>query len=158
MPMVMVLRSVPLIAMTPLIALVFGQGVLGVMVVAAIVTFVPSLVLVTSGLETAPPQSIELARAFNLSASGTLWHIRARYALPSIFSAAKIAMPGAILGAVLAEWLLTGTGIGHLMAAALIGSDFLTLWASVAIISMVSLLFYEVVGSMESAMQRRALS
>jgi ABC-type nitrate/sulfonate/bicarbonate transport system permease component len=158
MPMVMVLRSVPLIAMTPLIALVFGQGVLGVMVVAAIVTFVPSLVLVTSGLETAPPQSIELARAFNLSAAGTLWHIRARYALPSIFSAAKIAMPGAILGAVLAEWLLTGTGIGHLMAAALISSDFLTLWASVAIISMVSLLFYEVVGSLESALRRRALS
>ena len=155
MPMVMVLRSVPLIAMTPL---VFGQGVLGVMVVAAIVTFVPSLVLVTSGLETAPPQSIELARAFNLSAAGTLWHIRARYALPSIFSAAKIAMPGAILGAVLAEWLLTGTGIGHLMAAALISSDFLTLWASVAIISMVSLLFYEVVGSLESALRRRALS
>jgi len=158
MPMVMVLRSVPLIAMTPLIALVFGQGVLGVTVVAAIVTFVPSLVLVTSGLETAPPQSIELARAFNLSAAGTLWHIRARYALPSIFSAAKIAMPGAILGAVLAEWLLTGDGIGHLMAAALIGSDFLTLWASVAIISMVSLLFYEVVGSLESAVRRRALS
>jgi sulfonate transport system permease protein len=158
MPMVMVLRSVPLIAMTPLIALVFGQGLLGVMVVAAIVTFVPSLVLVTSGLETAPPQSIELARAFNLSAIGTLWHVRACYALPSIFSAAKIAMPGAILGAVLAEWLLTGTGIGHLMAAALIGSDFLTLWASVAIISMVSLLFYEVVGSLESAMRRRVFS
>ena len=76
------------------------------MVVAAIVTFVPSLVLVTSGLETAPPQSIELARAFNLSAIGTLSHVRARYALPSIFSAAKIAMPGAILGAVLAKWCL----------------------------------------------------
>ncbi len=158
MPMVMVLRSVPLIAMTPLIALVFGQGVLGVTVVAAIVTFVPSLVLVTSGLETAPPQSIELARAFNLSAAGTLWHVRARYAVPSIFAAAKIAMPGAILGAVLAEWLLTGTGIGHLMAAALIGSDFLTLWASVALISAVSLVFYEVVGSLESAMHRRVFS
>ncbi len=155
MPMVMVLRSVPLIAMTPLIALVFGQGVLGVMVVAAIVSFVPSLVLVTAGLETAPPQSIELARAYNLSATRTLWHIRARYGLPSAFAAAKIAMPGAILGAVLAEWLLTGDGIGHLMAVSLINSDFLTLWASVAVVSAVSLVLYEVVGSMEAAVSRQ---
>ena len=155
MPMVMVLRSVPLIAMTPLIALVFGQGVLGVMVVAAIVSFVPSLVLVTDGLETAPPQSIELARAYNLSATRTLWHIRARYGLPSVFAAAKIAMPGAILGAVLAEWLLTGDGIGHLMAASLINSDFSTLWASVAIVSAVSLVLYEIVGSLESALSRQ---
>jgi ABC-type nitrate/sulfonate/bicarbonate transport system permease component len=158
MPMVMVLRSVPLIAMTPLIALVFGQGILGVMVVAAIVSFVPTLVLVTAGLEAAPPQSIELARAYNLSAARTLWHIRARYGLPSVFAAAKIAMPGAILGAVLAEWLLTGDGIGHLMAAALINSDFFTLWASVAIISAVSLVLYEVVGSMESAVSRQVMA
>jgi ABC-type nitrate/sulfonate/bicarbonate transport system permease component len=155
MPMVMVLRSVPLIAMTPLIALVFGQGLIGVMVVAAIVTFVPSLVLVIAGLEAAPPQAIELARAYNLSGLGTLIHVKARYALPSVFSAAKVAMPGAILGAVLAEWLLTGNGIGHLMAASLISSDFFTLWACVAIVSLVSLALYEVVGSLETAVARQ---
>lgn len=154
-PMVMTLRSVPLIAMTPLIALIFGQGVLGVTVIAAIVTFVPTLVLVTSGLETAPPQAIELARAYNMSSTGTLVQIRSRYAIPSFFAAAKVAMPGAILGAVLAEWLITGSGIGHLMAAALIGSDFGTLWASVVAISAVSLVLYEVVGSFESMAGKR---
>ncbi len=154
-PIVMTLRSVPLIAMTPLIALVFGQGVLGVTVIAAIVTFVPSIVLVTSGLQAAPPQAIELARAYNLSSTGTLLQVRARYAVPSIFAAAKIAIPGSILGAVLAEWLITGNGVGHLMAAALIGSNFGTLWASAVAVSAISLLLYEVIGSFESAAGRR---
>lgn len=154
-PVVMILRSVPLIAMTPLIALVFGQGVLGVMVIAAIVSFVPTLVLVTSGLEAAPPQAIELARAYNLSGLGTLVRIRLRYAMPSVFAAAKIAMPGAILGAVLAEWLITGDGVGHLMAVALIGSDFSTLWAAVVVVSVVSLALYEVVGLLESFTARQ---
>ncbi len=157
-PMVMTLRSVPLIAMTPLIALVFGQGVTGVTVIAAIVTFVPSLVLVASGLESAPPQAIELARAYNLSSMGTLVRIRVRYATPSLFAAAKIAMPGAILGAILAEWLITGSGIGHLMAASLIGSNYGVLWASVVVASAVSLVLYEVVGSFEGVAQRRLAS
>lgn len=155
MPVVMTLRSVPLIAMTPLIALVFGQGVLGVTIVAAVVTFVPSLVLVTSGLQSAPPQAVELGRAYNISSLGLLVRIRSRYATPSLFAAAKVAMPGAILGAVLAEWLLTGSGIGHLMAVSLIGSDFNTLWASVVVVSGVSLALYELVGVLETAAAKR---
>lgn len=151
MPIVMTLRSVPLIAMTPLITLVFGQGLVGVVVIAAVITFVPTLVLVTSGLESAPPQAIELARAYNLSRFGLLVQVRSRYAIPSLFAAAKVAVPGSILGAVLAEWLITGDGVGHLMAAALIGSDFSTLWACVVVVSVVSLAFYEVIGALEAA-------
>ncbi|HVC25442.1 MAG TPA: ABC transporter permease subunit [Acidimicrobiales bacterium] len=151
MPIIMTLRSVPLVAMTPLVALVFGQGLLGVVVIAGIVSFVPSLVLVASGLESVPPQALELARAYNMSGVATLVRVRARYALPSLFAATKVAMPGSILGAVLAEWLLTGDGLGHLMAAALIGSDFNTLWSSVAIVSAVTLVLYGTVGYLESA-------
>lgn len=158
MPMVMVLRSVPLIAMTPLIALVFGQGTAGVTVIAGIVTFVPTLVLVTSGLATAPPEAIDLARAYNLSGLRVLLSVRARYATPSLFAAAKVAIPGSILGAVLAEWLLTGGGIGHLMAVSLIGSDFGTLWASVVVVSGVSLLLYEIAVAAETAAERRLAS
>ena len=39
MPVARVLRSVPLVAMTPLIALIFGRGLVGVTVIAGIVTF-----------------------------------------------------------------------------------------------------------------------
>lgn len=149
MPIVMVLRSVPLVAMTPLITLVFGQGLLGVVLIAAVITFAPTLVLVSSGLESAPPQALELARAYNLSRLATLVRVRARYAVPTLFAAAKVAVPGSILGAVLAEWLITGDGVGHLMAAALIGSDFSTLWASVVLVSLVALIAYEVIGALE---------
>jgi ABC-type nitrate/sulfonate/bicarbonate transport system permease component len=154
MPVVMVLRSVPLIAMAPLIALVFGQGTAGVTVIGAVITLVPTLVLVTSGLESTPPQAVELAHAYSMSGLGLLLEIRARYAVPSLFAAARVAMPGSILGAVLAEWLLTGGGIGHLMAVSVINSDFNALWASAVVVSAVSLLLYEVVGACETAAGR----
>jgi sulfonate transport system permease protein len=154
-PLIMVLRSVPIVAMTPLIALVFGQGVVGVSAIAAIITFVPSLVLTLSGLDSVPPQAIELARAYDQSSLGILVKVRAPYALPSLFAAAKLSMPGAIIGAVLAEWLITGNGIGYLIATALIGSAFATLWSAVVVITAVSLVLYEAVAVLEKMADRR---
>lgn len=154
MPVVMVLRSVPLVAMAPLIALVFGQGTAGVTVIGGVISLVPTLVLVTSGLESTPPQAVELAQAYNMSGLGLLLEIRARYAAPSLFAAARVAIPGSILGAVLAEWLLTGGGIGHLMAVSVINSDFSALWTSAVVVSAVSLVFYEIVGAFEAAAER----
>lgn len=154
-PIMMVFRSVPLIAMVPLITLIFGEGATGVITIAAIVSFVPTIILVVSGLEAVPPQALDLARAHAASRLSTTARIRARYATPNLFAAAKVAMPGSILGAVLAEWLITGDGIGHLMAAALIGSNFSSLWAAVVVVSGVSLLLYEVVGILERVAEQQ---
>jgi ABC-type nitrate/sulfonate/bicarbonate transport system permease component len=151
LPVIMVLRSVPLVAMAPLIALVFGQGTAGVTVIGGVITLIPTLVLVSSGLESTPPQAVELAHAYGMSGLGLLLEIRARYATPSLFAAARVAIPGSILGAVLAEWLLTGGGIGHLMAVSVINSDFSALWASAVAVSAVSLACYEIVGALEAA-------
>lgn len=158
MPVVMVLRSVPLVAMAPLIALVFGQGTAGVTVIGAIITFVPTLVLVTSGLESTPPLAVELGHAYDMSGLSLLLRIRVRYAIPSLLAAARVAIPGSILGAVLAEWLLTGGGIGHLMAVSLINSDFNALWASVVVVSGVSLALFEVLGAFEAAAENSLVS
>jgi hypothetical protein len=49
MPIAMLLRSVPLVAMAPLLLLVFGQGKLGVAVIAGIVVLFPALVNIVLG-------------------------------------------------------------------------------------------------------------
>ena len=50
MPIAMLLRSVPLVAMAPLLLLIFGQGKLGIAVIAAIVVLFPALVNIVLGL------------------------------------------------------------------------------------------------------------
>jgi sulfonate transport system permease protein len=158
MPVVVVLRSVPLVAMTPIIALMFGRGVLGITIISGIVTFVPSLVTIVAGLRLAPTNALDLMHAYSARRTFSLRTVRLPYALPSLFSAAKIAMPGALLGAVLAEWLITSHGIGHLMATSIINSDFSALWASVALIGTVSLVLYSAVGAVEAALARELTS
>jgi ABC-type nitrate/sulfonate/bicarbonate transport system permease component len=155
MPVAVVLRSVPLVAMTPLIALVFGRGLVSVTVIAGIVTFFPTLVNVVTGLNSAPQESVLLMRAYNASSWTTLFKLRLPSALPSLFSSARIAAPGAMLGAVLAEWLATGQGLGYLMLEASTTSEFSQLWSGVVLITASSAVIYAVVGLVETPVLRR---
>ena len=137
--------------MTPLIALVFGQGIWSVTVIAGIVTFFPTLVNVVVGLRSAPSQSIDVV----LRLRRRLWTIIRKVALPaalpSLFASARIAAPLALLGAVLAEWLATGKGLGALMLNSTTTSRYDTLWAAVVVITVVSVLVYGVISLIESA-------
>jgi sulfonate transport system permease protein len=155
MPVAVVLRSVPLVAMTPLIALAFGRGLVSVTVIAGIVTFFPTLVNVVSGLRSATSDSVLLLRAYGGSTWATLFKVRLPSALPSLFSSARIAAPGAILGAVLAEWLSTGQGLGYLMLEASTGSEFALLWSGVVLITVASALIYTIVGVIEIPVLKR---
>ncbi len=155
MPFVLIIRSVPLVAMTPLLALLFGRGLIGITVIAGLVTLVPTLVTVADGLRQVPPSSIDLISAIGGSRFQVLMSVRRIYAIPSIFAAAKISMPGAMLGAVLAEWMVGSSGIGHAMAYDVIGSNFGNLWAAIAVIVSISLIAYFVVNAIETSLKRK---
>jgi ABC-type nitrate/sulfonate/bicarbonate transport system permease component len=155
MPIVVVLRAVPLVAMTPLLALVFGTGIWVVAAVAGIVTFVPSVVIIFEGLRSPPPASLDVFRAYGASSQTTLRRLRLPYALPALFAGAKIAVPGAVLGAVLAEWLVASDGLGRDMALAITESNFQILWAATAIVTALSAIGYNLLSSSEQAARAR---
>lgn len=150
MPFVIVLRSVPLIAMCPLLGLVFGRGLLGVTVIAGLVTFVPSLVTIVAGLRTAPRAATDVVHCSGSRSWHTLVKVQLPFAAPALFAAAKISMPGAVLGSVLAEWLITAHGLGYAMSYDIISSDYNNLFASIAALLVVSLGLYALVGAAET--------
>jgi ABC-type nitrate/sulfonate/bicarbonate transport system permease component len=149
MPVAIALRSVPLIAMVPLLDLLFGQGLLAVTVIAGVVTFFPTLVNVVFGLRTAPTQAFDLFAAYGATSRTVLRKVQLPYALPALFASARIAAPGALLGAILAEWLATGQGLGNLMVQSSSTANYSMLWASVVLITVVSVLIYNLVSAIE---------
>jgi len=155
MPFVVVMRSVPLIAMCPLLGLVFGRGLLGVTIIAGVVTFVPSLVTIVGGLRTAPSAATDVVHCSGGNSLATLLKVRVPFAAPALFAAAKISMPGAVLGAVLAEWLITAHGLGYAMAYDIISSNYNNLFASVAVLLTVSLGLYAIVAAAENVVRNR---
>ena len=154
MPTAIALRSVPIIAMTPLIALLFGRGLWGVTVIVGLVTFFPTLVAVTTAMRNAPRQACDLVAVYGGSRVRELFGVRLPFALPALFAASKIALPAAISGALLAEWLATGTGLGSVMLRASASSKFAIVWSGAVLIVIVSIAAYSLVGVVEAASAR----
>jgi ABC-type nitrate/sulfonate/bicarbonate transport system permease component len=76
-------------------------------------------------------------------------------ALPSLFAAIRVSVPGAITGALLAEMLSTGDGLGRKTVEYATQAKFADLWASVVAITAISLLLYIVVQILESIVLSR---
>ena len=105
----MLLRSVPLIAMTPVIRMIFGSGTLTIAIIAGIVVLFPALVTIVFGLRSTSPQMHDVVAVYGGSPWMALRKVDIPSALPSFFAAVRISVPGAITGALIAEWL-GGTG------------------------------------------------
>ncbi|SIR74332.1 ABC transporter permease [Williamsia sterculiae] len=155
MPIAMLLRSVPLVAMTPLITIIVGRGPAVVAVMGGIVVFFPALVMIMTGLNNAPRQINDVIVAYG----GDRWTAMRLSALPSavpaLFSAAKVSVPGAMIGATVAEWLGTNSGLGSTLQQALPAAAYDELWSSVVAITVASILIYAVVGVVETLVLER---
>ena len=151
LPLALAFRAVPLVAMTPLIALVFGRGLLAVTIIAGIVTFFPTLVNVSLALRSMPKESVDLFRAYGSSDGLMLRKLQLPTAMPALFASARIAAPLALIGALLAEWLATGQGLGYLMLRGLATFQINQVWASVAIVTFASVILYGIISNIEQA-------
>ncbi|GAC1310023.1 MAG: ABC transporter permease [Acidimicrobiales bacterium] len=155
MPVALVLRSVPLIAMVPLITLIFGRDVLAVTVIGGIVCFFPTLINVVYGLRSTPTSTTDLMSSYGASKLTTLRKVLLPSAAPSFFASARINVPGALIGALLAEWVATGKGSGDEMITVVNTFDYGELWSAVALVTTVSIVLYSVVSLAEAAVLSR---
>jgi len=150
MPLALLLRSVPLVAIAPVIILITGRGTAAsVAVIGSIVVLFPALASILFGLSRASKESLDLVHVYGggrLAQPG---------ALPSLFAAARVSVPGAVTGALLAEWLSTGQGIGGMIVKFTATARFDDLWASVAIITLLTLVLYNLVQIVETLVLTR---
>jgi ABC-type nitrate/sulfonate/bicarbonate transport system permease component len=155
MPMAMLLRSVPLVAMAPVIILIFGRDFASVAVIGGIVVLFPALVNIVFGLKSASPQMNDLVTVYG----GTAWTRLRKVALPSslpeFFAAVRISVPGAITGALLAEWLAVGGGIGGSVGGYISGAQFNAVWTAVVLVTGTALVLYNLVQIIESVVLAR---
>jgi ABC-type nitrate/sulfonate/bicarbonate transport system permease component len=155
MPIAMLLRSVPLIAMTPIIILVFGRGEVTVAVMGAIVVLFPALVNIVFGLRSVSPSMGDLVEVYGANKFKQLRTVAFPSSLPAFFAAVKISVPGAITGALLVEWLATGSGIGYGIVSAVGRAKANEVWAYVVVITVVSIVLYNLVALLEDYVLER---
>ncbi len=153
-PLAVVLRTIPIVAIAPVLVLMLGYGYAPKIVIAALITFFPTLVNLVRGLNAIEPQQAELLRVLSASSAEVMTKVRIFAALPYLFAALKIGAPAAVIGAIVAEWIGARSGIGYLIIQET--QDFLTplLYATMIVASLFALLMLVAVSLTERAVVR----
>jgi NitT/TauT family transport system permease protein len=113
-PLTLVFSSIPVVAVIPIVARILGYDTSTVLAVVVLISFFPSFVFTASGLRALPPGSADLFRVLGASRMKTLWRLALPAALPNWMTALRGAAPQAVMAATLAEFLMAGSGLGHI--------------------------------------------
>jgi sulfonate transport system permease protein len=149
MPVAFFLQNTPLVALTPLVLLVFGRGTTASLFMAVLVVFFPAFVLLVHGLRSVPPAALDIVRAYGGPPRLQLAFVSIPYSVRYLFTAAKLVAPRALLGVMIAEWLLTGTGLGNLMDVSRGLLDYEMVWTGALVSVLLSIAAYEAMALFE---------
>ena len=155
MPVAMIVRTVPLVALAPIITLVFGNGFATVAVMSGIVVFFPALVTITYGLRSVTLQMSDVVHVYGGSTWDVLRRVAYPTAVPSVFAAIRISVPGAITGALIAEFYTTPDSVGKAINQALALYQYDLVWALLVVVTVVSVILYMVAQLCESLVLSR---
>jgi NitT/TauT family transport system permease protein len=114
-PLLLMLQSVPKVAIAPLLLIWVGYGLQSNMIVAATVAFFPIVINTATGLESVDAELLELTRSLDAGKLRVFWRVRLPWALPYIFSSLKVAITLAVIGAIVAEFIGADKGLGYLI-------------------------------------------
>ena len=155
LPIALVTQTMPLVALTPLLVLLLGRGTAVIVAITVSVTFFPAYVTMAQGLSLVPQAAFDLVRAYGAGVRRELMLVAVPSALPYLFTAAKLAVPRALLGVMIAEWLATGTGLGYLLNQSRGYLDYGMVWTVALVSVLVSIMFYQLVALIEADVLRR---
>ncbi|MFC5747722.1 ABC transporter permease [Actinomadura rugatobispora] len=155
LPTVTAFRAVPMVTVAPTLALVFGRGAAGTAVIGIAIVFVPALLTMLRGIRSAPRADLEVCRAFGGSRWTAFVKVALPHAVPTWFTAARITVTTSIVGALLAEWLASGAGLGGQMMRDANEFEFARLWASVVVLTTVCVAVYQFLALLEALVRAR---
>jgi NitT/TauT family transport system permease protein len=112
-PLLVGSQVVPKVAVAPLLLVWFGFGLTTKVLIAFLVAMFPIVIATTVGLRATPTEKIYLGRTMGASPTAVFFKIRLPGALPELFAGAKVALPFAITGAMVGEFVAPGDGIGR---------------------------------------------
>ncbi|MET0909199.1 MAG: ABC transporter permease subunit [Ilumatobacteraceae bacterium] len=142
----LVVFCLPLVAMGPVLRVVYGTGDGPQVTLAALAVFYTTLVPVLVGLRAVPQSWTDLVSSYGQGRFRALTTVRARAAVPYLFAGLQVAAPAAFLGALVGEFTGAERGMGLLTINSMRALQTDELWAVATISALVAMAAYVLVG------------
>jgi NitT/TauT family transport system permease protein len=146
LPLVVILNAIPKVAVVPLLLFWLGRGHEPKLVLVILICFFPIVVSAMAGFRSTPADLGELSRSLSATGWQTFVKVRFPWALPQMFVGFKVAMPLAMIGAVVAEIASPNSGLGSVIVRSGASLDTPLAFAAITLLAVMSVaLFYLVV-------------
>lgn len=160
MPWAVASQTVPILAIAPMVIVVFASaGITGLLpkaIIAAWLSFFPVLVGMVKGLRTPDGMQLDLMRSWSASRAQMFWRLRLPSSLPYLFASLKVGIAAALVGTIVGE-LPAGASAG-LGARLLSGSYYgqtVQIWAALFAAAALAAGLVIAVGRIEAVTLRR---
>jgi NitT/TauT family transport system permease protein len=155
LPLVVLLQVTPIIAYAPAVVIWRGFGFQPVLIITALVCIPVFLINAVTGLRAVDPAALELLQSVDARRREVFWRLRLPSALPFLFSAARIAVGLALIGAVIGEFFAgTTRGLGWSVKVAQSRSLTDQLWGSILVLALVGSIAMVLIGVLERVLVR----
>jgi NitT/TauT family transport system permease protein len=138
-PVITMVQVTPVIALATPLTIWLGFGLTPKVVMAALITFVPLVINAATGFRAVDPTTHELFRSVAANKVEVFWRLRVPHSLPYLFSALRVCVGLALIGALVAEWFGSTEGLGRTMVQARNSLAYTKLWAAVAVLMLMGI-------------------
>lgn len=148
-PVIVATQTIPTTAIAPLFVLWFGYSIWSKVLVTVLMTFFPIAITVFDGFKSTKREMEELLTTYGASKRDLFWKLKLPTALPSFFSAIKMAIPLSVIGAAIAEWLGAQEGLGYFSKRMMTQLDGAGVFAPIVILSAIAMLTVFIITKIE---------
>jgi NitT/TauT family transport system permease protein len=114
-PYLVAAQATPILALAPLIALWFGSGLTGKVLICALIVFFPVAVSTMVGIRSVDRHLLELGRSLRATRWQVVTKLEVPAALPQILGGMRVGVTLAVVGAIVGEWAGGEQGLGVLI-------------------------------------------
>jgi NitT/TauT family transport system permease protein len=132
LPLFVIAQAAPMAAIIPLITYMYGIG-LTAKVLAVTILAIPVIAMNSyKGIRNTSPSLLEMCRAFLGTRRQAIWKVVLPYAAGLIFVGLRLGVAMGFIGVVIAELLITPTGVGDLITYHSSVADYPEMFAAIA--------------------------
>ena len=154
-PYLVVLNSLPKIALGPVIIIVAGAGTGAIIFMALAISLIVTVLEMLAGFVHTDPESIKMARTFGATRRQVFTKIVFPSNLDTLFNSLKINIGLSLVGVIAGEFLVSKAGLGYLIVYG--GQVFRMdlVMTGVLVLSVVAAAMYQAVSLLQKAVRRR---
>lgn len=153
-PYIVVLNSIPKVALGPIFVVWLGTTITAVVAMAISVSIIVTIMMMHTGFKEVDPNQIKLVRTFGGTKGQVLRKVVIPASVPTMIAALKVNVGLSLVGTIVGEFLASKAGLGYLIIYGGQVFNMSLVMASVLLLLVVSVILYYAVTFLEQRVSR----